>query len=150
VRSLVDGQPPERPQFDDLCETGIDLLEPGESVIQGEHRNLIRFRGFGGLLERDSLSAVASFPCCSPPGVIDEDPAHHLRRNPIKVRSIPPVDAALVYQAQVRLVNERGRLQRMVCAFVSKLTVSDPAQLTVDDGQQTIEGASIAATPVVE
>jgi hypothetical protein len=82
--------------------------------------------------------------------VVDKDAAHDPCRYTVEMRPILPVDVALFDQPQVRLVNERGWLERMARAFVSKLTGGNPAQLGIHERQQTIEGASIATTPVVE
>jgi hypothetical protein len=45
------------------------------------------------------------------PGVIDQDPSHHLRRHAEEMRAILPPHALLPYKAKVRLVHERGRLE---------------------------------------
>ena len=82
--------------------------------------------------------------------MIDEDPAHHLRCDPEEVGATLPVDAALFDQPKVGLVDERGRLQRMSVPLQAKLTRGDSPQFRVDERQQAIESAPIAAAPVAE
>ena len=82
--------------------------------------------------------------------VIDEDPAHHLRCDPEEVGAALPVAAALSDQPKVGFVDERGRLQRMSAPLQAKLTRGDPPQFRVDERQQAIESAPIAAAPVAE
>ena len=97
-----------------------------------------------------SLNAVASLLRGLSTRVVDKDPAHDPGRDTEEMRSILPFDIALFDQPQVRLVNERGWLERVARAFVSKLTGGNPAQLGIDERQQAVEGVSIATTPVVE
>jgi hypothetical protein len=52
------------------------------------------------------------------PGVIDQDPAHHLRRYPEKMRSVLPAHAILANQADISLVYQRRRLKRVIRALV--------------------------------
>jgi hypothetical protein len=42
------------------------------------------------------------------------------------------------HQAQVRFVNQRGRLERMAGPFALHVRASHPAQLVVDQGNQLI------------
>lgn len=102
------------------------------------------------MFKRQSVNAVASLLRGLSARVVHKDPAHDARRYTEEVRPIVPVDVALFDQTQIRLMNERGWLERMARAFVSKLTGGNPAQLGIHERQQTIEGASIATTPVVE
>lgn len=50
----------------------------------------------------------------------------------------------LVYQAQVRLVDKRGGLQRVSGTFARKLARGNPLQLEIDDRQQFVERRSVA------
>jgi hypothetical protein len=83
-------------------------------------------------------------------GVIHENPAHHLRRNAEEMRPIPPVAVPLVDQAQVQLVNERGRLQREATPLAEKLALCHTTQLRVDERQQLVEGVSVATPPFAQ
>jgi hypothetical protein len=82
--------------------------------------------------------------------VVNEDPAHDLRRNPEEVPVILPVDGVLFDEPEVCLVNERGGLQRVAPTFAAKLSKGDPTPFGVDERQQSIERISIAATPRFE
>ena len=150
MRRLCDRQAPKRPQLHDLREAGINSLEPSQREIEREHRNLGCGGGFIDLLERHSLRIIAAFRGAVPPRVIDEDAAHHLCRDPVEVRTAPPVDVPLFDEAQVGLVHQRSRLQRVPAALEAKPAGGDPAQFGVDERQQAIEGMPIALTPAVE
>jgi hypothetical protein len=83
-------------------------------------------------------------------GVIDQDPAHDLRRNTKKMRSILPIDLALVDEPDVRLMNKGRRLQGVVGPLVPKLARGHAAELRIDEWQQLIERSPVAATPLAE
>jgi hypothetical protein len=67
--------------------------------------------------------------------VIDENPAHHLRRDTKEMRSILPVDVVLVDEPDVGLVNEGRRLQGVIGTLASELARRHPAQFRIDEWQ---------------
>ena len=68
-------------------------------------------------------------------GVIDQDPAHDLCRDTKEVRSILPIDLALVDESDVRLMNEGRRLQGVVGALAPKLARGNAPELPIDERQ---------------
>ena len=83
-------------------------------------------------------------------GVIDQNPAHDLRRHAEEMRPILPIDLALVDDAQIHLMNQRGRLQGVADSFHPKLARCNAAELRVDEWQQLIKRSAVAATPINE
>ena len=83
-------------------------------------------------------------------GVIDQDPAHDLRRDTKEMRSILPIDLALVDEPDVRLMNEGRRLQGVVGPLAPKLARGNAAKLRIDEWQQLVERSPVAATPIAE
>jgi hypothetical protein len=83
-------------------------------------------------------------------GVVDQDPAHDLRRDTKEMRSIPPIDLPLVDEAEVHLMNKSRWLQGVVGPLVPKLAPGNAAELLIDEWQQLIEGSPVAATPITE
>jgi hypothetical protein len=128
----------------------IELLQSAKCVIQGKHRNRRSRCSVGDVLERYLLGAVAALARGLTPGVIDQNAPHHPGRDAEEMRTMLPIDGALFDEAEVRLVDQGGRLQRVARPLLAKLTRGDPAQLGVDQREQAIEGAAIAAAPVVE
>jgi hypothetical protein len=53
--------------------------------------------------------------------MIDEDPAHQLRRNTEELRTVLPRRASLIDQAHVQLVHEGSRRERVVGTFSPQL-----------------------------
>ena len=54
---------------------------------------------------------------------------------------------SLIHQPQVRLVNERGGLQRMVRPLSAQMAPRDPAQLLVYEGQKAMQRIFVAGAP---
>jgi hypothetical protein len=71
-------------------------------------------------------NAVARFACR-----IDQDPSHHLGRNPEKVRPALPIHRTPLDQLEIGLVDHRCWLQRVVTALASHVAARKPAQLVV-------------------
>jgi hypothetical protein len=83
-------------------------------------------------------------------GVIDQDPAHDLRRDTKEMRAIPPIDLALVDEPDVHLMHKGRWLQGMVGPLVPKLARGNVAELRIDEWQQLIQRSLVAATPIAE
>jgi hypothetical protein len=84
------------------------------------------------------------------PGVIDENSAHHLRRDAKEMRAALPIDVPLVDKPQVYLVNQGRWLQGVVGALFPKLPRRNAAEFRVHEGQQLVEGSLAPATPITE
>jgi hypothetical protein len=56
----------------------------------------------------------------------------------------------LVYKAQVRLVDERGGLQRVSGSLARKLARCNPLQLAIDKRQQLVERRAVARLRLLE
>jgi hypothetical protein len=57
---------------------------------------------------------------------------------------------ALVDEAEVGLMHERGRLQRVVRPLVAKLPCGDATELRIDEWEQLIERGLVATTPIAQ
>ena len=65
-----------------------------------------------------------------------------------KLCAIVPVDAALIDQAQVGLVDQRGRLEGVSRTLPTQVCRRDPAQLVVDDRRQVLARLLVAFPPI--
>jgi len=82
--------------------------------------------------------------------VVHEDPAHELRGHAEEMGAVAPLHTALVDEAEVRLADERRRLERVVGCLASHGTRGLLVQLGVYRGHQAFTGGAITVTPVVE
>ena len=82
--------------------------------------------------------------------VVDQDPPHGLRRHAKELRPVEPRHALLSHQADVRLVHERRRLQRVIAALAPQVRSGPFAKLLVDEGDQVLSRLKIAARPLLQ
>jgi hypothetical protein len=81
------------------------------------------------------------------PRAVDQKAAHRLGRDGKEMRAVLPANISLIDEAQIRLVNERRRLERVVGAFAPARARRDPAQFPVHERNQGIEGVAVALLP---
>ena len=79
--------------------------------------------------------------------VIYQNAAHQLRSNAEKLRAILPARGLLVDQTQIRLVNQRGCLQRMAGPLVTQVARRLTPQLVIDHRNQRVERSFITVAP---
>jgi hypothetical protein len=79
--------------------------------------------------------------------VVDQDAPHHLRGDAEELRAALPGDAVLTGESEVRFVDQRGGLQRMVRPFMAKVRRGSPSQFTIDQWEQAVARLEISATP---
>ena len=61
--------------------------------------------------------------------------------------AVLPVDLLRTYQAQIGLIDERGRLQAVPGSLASHAATRDAMQLLVDERHQLLEGSIVAPAP---
>src|SRR5262249_9047311 len=111
---LFDAEPGEVPQRDDLRLARVGLLEPGERLVDGYE---IGQRGIGAhdaAIEIDAVLVAAVLDALVVARALDEDAPHGERRGGEEMPAAVPPAILIARHAQVRLVHERGRLQRLV------------------------------------
>ena len=81
------------------------------------------------------------------PRVIHQQPAHHARRHREEVRAVLPVDASLIDQLEVGLVDQRRRRQRMIPPLTDEIAPRQTAQLVVNGVHQGAAGRLRAVAP---
>src|SRR5262249_44947843 len=95
--------------------------------------------------QRDPDPLTAAFLRRPPPGALNQDPAHRLRGRGEKVPPpVPVFRLAAADQSQIRLVHERGRLQRVPPALGREPGRGKLAQLLVNQRQQLGRGPRVA------
>ena len=66
------------------------------------------------------------------------------------MRTVLALQFGLIGQPQIRLVNERSRLEGALPIFASQPRLGDAKQIFVDDRRELLEGARIAIAPMNE
>jgi hypothetical protein len=79
--------------------------------------------------------------------VVHQDLAHKARSHSEEMRTVLPAWAALVNEAQVRLVDERAWPQHVGHSFSAEMAGSKPAELSVDDRHELSESLLVTVRP---
>lgn len=99
------------------------------------------------MIETDSERGLRALRCCSFAGVIDQNPPHHLRGDSKEVRAVLPGDPFLAEQPQLRLVDERRRLQGVVRAFMAQIRRCPATEVTIDQRHQRVTRSNVPLRP---
>ena len=120
---LFDGEAAEKAQFDDLRFVWIDLFEFLQGTIEIERLDRVeRGRcGRNGVVQRDRQAASAPLLAQLVASLVDENPPHQLGSHREEVPAVLPVDLALPEKAEIRLVDDGGRLQVVVPPFAGEM-----------------------------
>jgi hypothetical protein len=81
------------------------------------------------------------------PRHIDEDMAHHLRRDAEKMRAVLPLHLLPFNQTQIRLIDEGGRLQHVTRPLTGHVGRSQPVKLSLDEGRQRMQRGVVSLAP---
>jgi hypothetical protein len=119
------------------------LGESSERAIEIDEVDRARLVRSERVGKRDTHSPTATLLGTMPASVIEEDAAHHVCRDSQKMGAILPRDPILVDQPEVRFVDERCRLERVLGSFAPHQSGCNPTQIVEDDGCQTISCRSI-------
>jgi len=84
------------------------------------------------------------------PRIVQENPAHQPRGDREKVRAVAPVDAPLIDELHIRLVDERGGLKHVIAPLAREMPRRDDAQLVVDERHQPVERLAVASLPLLQ
>ena len=95
------------------------------------------------VIQRDLLQVTAPLLPATIPGVADEDVAHCPRRGSEKVGLRLPPRPALIDELEVRLVDERCRVERLITVPAPALPVGDLPQFRVQETDERIERGGV-------
>ena len=82
--------------------------------------------------------------------VIDEYAPHQLGGNAEEMGAILPSGVSLIDELQIRLVDERGWLQRVTGTFAAQIVTRETAQFVVNQRHQFLERRLVAVAPIDE
>ncbi len=90
--------------------------------------------------------AAASFHVVAA-SMFHQNAPHQLGRPREKMRSILPLHALVIHQANVGFVYQGRRLQAVAGAFASHVAARQAAEFVIDDGGQPLERGSFSVAP---
>lgn len=100
--------------------------------------------------ERDALPVAAAFVGLLRSGMIDQDPPHRYRGSGEEMPPALPVRFGVANQSDIRLVDERCRLKRMVARFRFHALCGQLAQLIINKRKKPIRGTGVTLFDGVE
>src|SRR5262249_4001550 len=100
------------------------------------------------IVQRDLLQRGAAFGSFMRAGMIDQNLTHQAGGHAEKVGAALPLGHLLVNQANVSLVQQGRRLERVIETLTSEIAGREMAQLLVHKRYQLVQSISIALFPV--
>ena len=153
VADFVEREPAEVAQLDRLGVTRVSPFELPEGFIKRHDRAWIgvvrRHQCMGEALgvERNMLRATTALLRSALLRVIDEDPTHGARRDGEEMRAILPIDRSGRREAQIGLVNECRRAQRVIRSLGPETRLREATKLVVDARDERVERLLVAISP---
>ena len=128
-------------------EMSVNASKVVKSLIEQQDVAIVRLRRADPIVQRDLCSPIRTFCRVMAASVIDQDPPHHLRGDTEKLRAVLPGDLVLTDQPDVRLVDQRGRLECVVATLVPQVGSGSPAKLAIYERQQVFARSRVSLTP---
>jgi hypothetical protein len=96
------------------------------------------------------MLAAAALGRHSCAGTVDEKIPHDLGRECQKMGAVRQVQAGSVNEVDVRLVNQAGRVERVLLWCVAQPLVRQLTQAVIDQGNELIAGALVSRAPSLQ
>lgn len=100
--------------------------------------------------ERNRLEIAASFIATLMPSMVNEDAAHRLRRERVKMVPILDVYISILEKFNKRFMDQPGYLKRVIGALLSEICRRPPAQVGIDIFGYLVECFRVAFAPFAE
>lgn len=134
---------------DDAHLASIDACECVQCVIEGHEVDGWVDAHDSSLVQRDVLHTAPTLHVVSA-RMLDQDPAHQLRRDREEMGPVLPLHPVVVHEAHVGFVDQSSGLEAVSLALTSHVAVRKTSELGIDDWRELLERASIAVTPGTE
>ena len=147
---FLDAQPAEEPQLNNFA---LALVETGQGLQRIiEHHDVVPsfIADYKGFVEIDSRGEATALFRPPRPGMVDEDPAHHLRARGQKMRAVVEGDRPGIHQPNEGLVHERGGLQGVAGTLARHVPARDLVHFAVDQRHEVVERRFITGTPPIQ
>jgi len=146
-RDLLFRQTPEVTQFDDLGLTRVKACQLTQSLIDQQQLTFAGLNGGQSVVKGDFKGWRRPLRGVTGPCVVDEDAAHHLRRDSEEVRPILPPDTLLTEEPEIGFMDQCRRLERVVRALAAKVRGRSASKFAINERQQLIARLKIAPPP---
>ena len=135
----------EVPELHELGLLGVEGGEPLEGVVEGEELVVLDGRREVESVEFDVFGAGPVAEGALASGAVDEDAAHGLGGSGEEVGAILPMGLSVRAQPEPGFVDEGGGLECLAGGFAGHLLGGHLTQLGIDEFEETLGGAGVAA-----
>ena len=136
---LLDGQAAEESQLDEPRLLRIERASRSRARVErDEIRSTAHRRRASASSSVTRGRAPAALLRAARARALDQDLPHRVRRDGAEVRAVLPALRPILQQPQIRLVDERRRLQRLPGTLAAQIARRQAPQLLVDDRQQRV------------
>jgi hypothetical protein len=142
-------EPAEVAQLDDPRLTRIEHLEAFHGGVERKDRYRVRVGRGDGAGEGDVLPVAAAFERMFAARVLDQDPAHHARRDAEEMRAILPVHIR-VDEPQIGFMDQRRGLERMSLGLAPELSPRQATQLCIHERNQPVVRPIVPEPPFAQ
>jgi len=147
LAGLFNGQAAEKAQLNHARLLRIELGQSTERIVQRDDVELLSLRQAEGLIEREPGPTAAAFGSVALACVVHQNAPHHARGDGEEMGPVPPLDALLLYQAQIGFVHQGRTLQRVPMVLRCQVVARDDTQFVVDQGHEAVECAFVTLAP---
>ena len=149
LRHVLFAQPAEEPQFDNSRGARVRRRKCGQQRVQIEQL-LARRSGTRAIHRRqpDALLLTTTLVGDARARVIDQDPAHRLRGDREEVDPVLVRHRLAADEAEVQLVDDGVRLQRVIGPLPLEQSRGERAQLRMHDRKEPVARPFVPGTPV--
>ena len=140
----------EKAQFHDPVQFRIVPAKFRQRVIQSHQIQVLAPGDTCRLIQRQPPVAAAAFGSPMRARVVHQDIADQCRRDSVKMRAIPPLDAVLIGQAQVGFVQYFGGLEGVAATLAPQISIGETMQFPIHERDHPIEGLCVPIPPAHE
>ena len=154
---VVNRHSTEKTAFDDLALALIALLETAEGIVQRDKDLGASVGPLARSIQR-ALELVERYPSRSTAalggqlafGVIEEDLSHCRRRYGQEMRVALQLRLGLARQPQIGLMDQRGRVERLLALQAPSVCACDLVELPLHNGKQLGKSLSVSRSELFE
>ena len=136
--------------LDDPALTRIVRLQPLEGFVQSDERFFLFVGQLYGVVQRSRPGTAPALRRAPRPGLIDEQAPHHTRRHGQEMRPILESRQTNVYQLEIGVVDEGGRIERVGPLVAAQPLMRETAKFLVHQRNKTIQRLLIPLAPLTK
>jgi hypothetical protein len=146
-RGLLDAHAAKKTHLHHFALPGVDRLQRIQRIV--ERREILEGCAghFRGVVKRNLMSPGIALLIALRARSIYQNAPHEAGGHRKEMRAILPLDLFDFDEPEVRLIDQRGRLERVAGTLVAHMAPCQPAQFGVDQREQAVERRHLTLPP---